>query len=62
MLICSNWNSYSIRINKNVLLPCFSQAFKTIKGFISKLEKVSEDPDLEQEYGEYDNFLSMQIV
>ena len=29
------------------------QAFKAIRGFLDKLEKLSEDPDLLEEMGEY---------
>jgi SCY1-like protein 1 len=28
-------------------------AFRTIKGFIGKLEKVSEDPSLKEKFGEF---------
>ncbi|RUS84598.1 hypothetical protein EGW08_007625 [Elysia chlorotica] len=60
--IAATQNFYSLTEVANRLLPalCCStrdpdkgvrdQAFKSIKGFVSKLEKVSENPDLEEEF------------
>ncbi|GFR57907.1 N-terminal kinase-like protein [Elysia marginata] len=60
--IAASQNFYSLSEVANRLLPALccatrdpdkgvrDQAFKSIKGFVSKLEKVSEDPELEEEF------------
>ncbi|XP_059154679.1 N-terminal kinase-like protein [Physella acuta] len=60
--IAATQNFYSLSEVASKLLPSLcmltrdpektvrDQAFKTIKGFIAKLEKVSENPELEEEY------------
>ncbi|KAH9519561.1 N-terminal kinase-like protein [Bulinus truncatus] len=60
--IAATQNFYNLSEVANRLLPSLcsltrdpdkgvrDQAFKTVKGFLSKLEKVSENPELEEEY------------
>ncbi|XP_013069379.2 N-terminal kinase-like protein isoform X1 [Biomphalaria glabrata] len=60
--IAATQNFYNLSEVANRLLPSLcsltrdpdkgvrDQAFKTIKGFLSKLEKVSENPELEEDY------------
>lgn len=37
-------------------------AFKTIRGFLGKLERVSEDPSLRETMGKFVSFLSFSIL
>lgn len=65
LALCATQNFYSLRECATRVMPALchltmdpeksvrDQAFKALKGFISKLEKVSEDPSLAEQMGKF---------